>query len=219
MLAPTNPAPPVTRTRLTIGEAIQRMTPMTRFNNEGLDHVAIAVADVERSRRFYADVLGLEREHQEWDVPVVMVARGQRRCDLRARLGGLCGRGRRWPRGQDPPHRLPRRSTRLRRGAGGARGRGLGGGVLRPRDQPLALLQRSRRPRVGSPHTRSDVSDPEAVQRASDRVRELLATTSRPTSLTSRTPTRRSSSARSTTRAATTARTWSTARGRFAAAS
>ena len=49
---------------------------MTRFNNQGLDHVAIAVADVERSRRFYADVLGFERVHPEWDVPLVMAAAG-----------------------------------------------------------------------------------------------------------------------------------------------
>jgi catechol 2,3-dioxygenase-like lactoylglutathione lyase family enzyme len=49
---------------------------MTRFNNQGLDHVAIGVGDVERSRRFYERVLGLERTHEEWDVPVVMSASG-----------------------------------------------------------------------------------------------------------------------------------------------
>jgi catechol 2,3-dioxygenase-like lactoylglutathione lyase family enzyme len=49
---------------------------MARFNNQGLDHVAIGVDDVERSRRFYADVLGLERAHEAWDVPVVMAANG-----------------------------------------------------------------------------------------------------------------------------------------------
>lgn len=49
---------------------------MARFGNQGLDHVAIAVADVERSRHFYADVLGLEREHEAWEVPVVMAAKG-----------------------------------------------------------------------------------------------------------------------------------------------
>ena len=31
---------------------------MVRFNNEGLDHVAIGVTDVERSRRFYGETLG-----------------------------------------------------------------------------------------------------------------------------------------------------------------
>ena len=49
---------------------------MAKYGNQGLDHVAIAVADVERSQRFYADVLGFERAHPEWDVPVVMAANG-----------------------------------------------------------------------------------------------------------------------------------------------
>ena len=30
---------------------------------DGLDHVAIAVADIERSARWYIDVLGFERQH------------------------------------------------------------------------------------------------------------------------------------------------------------
>lgn len=49
---------------------------MTRFNNQGLDHVAIAVSDMERSQRFYTEVLGLERTHEDWDVPVVLSASG-----------------------------------------------------------------------------------------------------------------------------------------------
>lgn len=49
---------------------------MAKFGNQGLDHVAIAVEDVERSRRFYSEVLGLERAHEEWDVPVVLAANG-----------------------------------------------------------------------------------------------------------------------------------------------
>ncbi len=49
---------------------------MARYGNQGLDHVAIAAADVERSRRFYAEVLGLERAHEAWDVPIVMAAEG-----------------------------------------------------------------------------------------------------------------------------------------------
>ena len=49
---------------------------MARFNNEGLDHVAIGVADVQRSRDWYADVLGFERAHEEWDVPIVMAPPG-----------------------------------------------------------------------------------------------------------------------------------------------
>ncbi len=49
---------------------------MAKYGNQGLDHVAIAVQDVERSRRFYAEILGFERAHDEWDVPVLMAANG-----------------------------------------------------------------------------------------------------------------------------------------------
>jgi len=41
---------------------------------EGLDHVALATTDLERSVQWYADVLGLERRHEHaWgDIPAVM---------------------------------------------------------------------------------------------------------------------------------------------------
>ncbi len=41
------------------------------MNLEGLDHIAISVSNVERSVRWYVEVLGLERQHAEvWgDVP------------------------------------------------------------------------------------------------------------------------------------------------------
>ena len=55
---------------------------MSRFNISALDHVAIGVADVERSRAFYARVLGFERMIPEWDVPVLMGKRDGPR-DLR----------------------------------------------------------------------------------------------------------------------------------------
>lgn len=47
-----------------------------RFQLESLDHIAIAVRDVDASRRWYAEVLGLERRHEEtWgDVPTMMCA-------------------------------------------------------------------------------------------------------------------------------------------------
>jgi catechol 2,3-dioxygenase-like lactoylglutathione lyase family enzyme len=45
---------------------------MARFSISALDHVAIAVADVERSCAFYARVLGFERLYPEWDRPVFM---------------------------------------------------------------------------------------------------------------------------------------------------
>jgi catechol 2,3-dioxygenase-like lactoylglutathione lyase family enzyme len=49
---------------------------MNRFNISALDHVAIAVADVERSRDFYGRVLGFERLYPEWDVPLMMGTNG-----------------------------------------------------------------------------------------------------------------------------------------------
>jgi catechol 2,3-dioxygenase len=43
---------------------------------QDIDHVAITVSDLERSRDWYRDVLGLERRHEEeWgDVPTMMCA-------------------------------------------------------------------------------------------------------------------------------------------------
>ncbi len=49
---------------------------MSRFGISALDHVAIGVADVERSCAFYARVLGFERLYPEWDRPVFMGANG-----------------------------------------------------------------------------------------------------------------------------------------------
>jgi catechol 2,3-dioxygenase-like lactoylglutathione lyase family enzyme len=43
---------------------------------EGLDHVAIAVSDLDRAEAFYRDVLGLERVHEEWDPPRVLASGG-----------------------------------------------------------------------------------------------------------------------------------------------
>jgi len=49
---------------------------VARFGNSGLDHVAIGVTDVDRSRAFYEGVLGLERVHEQWEMPVVLAAEG-----------------------------------------------------------------------------------------------------------------------------------------------
>ncbi len=46
------------------------------MNLEGIDHVALAVPEVERTVAWYIEVLGFERRHQEsWDVPA-FIAKG-----------------------------------------------------------------------------------------------------------------------------------------------
>jgi catechol 2,3-dioxygenase-like lactoylglutathione lyase family enzyme len=48
------------------------------FVNEGIDHVALAVTDVERSVAWYRDVLGLERRHEKvWGSFPAMVGIGK----------------------------------------------------------------------------------------------------------------------------------------------
>jgi catechol 2,3-dioxygenase-like lactoylglutathione lyase family enzyme len=48
------------------------------FELEGLDHIALAVQDVERSADWYVDVLGFERRFQGmWEGVPVFVARGK----------------------------------------------------------------------------------------------------------------------------------------------
>jgi catechol 2,3-dioxygenase-like lactoylglutathione lyase family enzyme len=49
---------------------------MAGFRTQGLDHVALAVADLDRAESFYTEVLGLERVHPEWDPPRVLAAEG-----------------------------------------------------------------------------------------------------------------------------------------------
>jgi catechol 2,3-dioxygenase-like lactoylglutathione lyase family enzyme len=49
---------------------------MADFRTQGLDHVAIPVADLDRSEAFYRDVLGLERVYEEWDPPRIMASDG-----------------------------------------------------------------------------------------------------------------------------------------------
>jgi catechol 2,3-dioxygenase-like lactoylglutathione lyase family enzyme len=49
---------------------------MAEFRTEGLDHVAITVGDLDRSERFFSEVLSLERVHPEWDPPRILAAAG-----------------------------------------------------------------------------------------------------------------------------------------------
>ena len=47
------------------------------FKIEALDHVALSVRDVERSARWYADVLGFKRQHEGmWDGVPIFVGNG-----------------------------------------------------------------------------------------------------------------------------------------------
>jgi len=47
------------------------------FKIEALDHVALSVRDIERSARWYADVLGFKREHEGmWDGVPIFVGNG-----------------------------------------------------------------------------------------------------------------------------------------------
>jgi catechol 2,3-dioxygenase-like lactoylglutathione lyase family enzyme len=62
---------------------------MGGFRTQGLDHVALSVRDQEASERWYREVLGLERAHEEaWgNVPVMLVADGTGVALFRAREG------------------------------------------------------------------------------------------------------------------------------------
>jgi len=47
------------------------------MNLEGLDHIALAVSDVEESVKWYLEVLGLERQHEgSWDGIPIFVGKG-----------------------------------------------------------------------------------------------------------------------------------------------
>lgn len=56
--------------------APERSDAAAPIRTEGLDHIAIAVADLDRSERFYREVMGLERVYPDWDPPRVLAAGG-----------------------------------------------------------------------------------------------------------------------------------------------
>ena len=58
--------------------AISRAKVPFMFEHEGIDHVALSVGDVERSVRWYIDVLGFEKRYQGmWDGVPVFVGKGK----------------------------------------------------------------------------------------------------------------------------------------------
>lgn len=60
----------------------------------GLDHVAIAVADIEHSARWYLDVLGFERMHDGmWDGVPTFVGKGETGLALFPNKKNLASRG------------------------------------------------------------------------------------------------------------------------------
>jgi catechol 2,3-dioxygenase-like lactoylglutathione lyase family enzyme len=63
------------------------------FKTESMDHVALAVSDLEASERWYAETLGLERRFEEaWSGPPVMMCVGETCVALfRAREGEPLG--------------------------------------------------------------------------------------------------------------------------------
>src|SRR6185312_15470213 len=51
--------------------------PFVQMNLEGLDHIALAASDVEKSVKWYLEVLGLERQHEgRWDGVPIFVGKG-----------------------------------------------------------------------------------------------------------------------------------------------
>jgi catechol 2,3-dioxygenase-like lactoylglutathione lyase family enzyme len=76
----------------------------------GLDHVALAVRDLDRSAAFYRDVLGFTRVYErEWPVPVMMAAPGGTGVALFEAASG--------PDGVPPPVRVLHVAFRVERDA------------------------------------------------------------------------------------------------------
>jgi catechol 2,3-dioxygenase-like lactoylglutathione lyase family enzyme len=58
--------------------AISRAKLRSMFKHEGIDHVALSVRDVERSVRWYTDVLGFEKRYEGiWDGAPVFIGKGE----------------------------------------------------------------------------------------------------------------------------------------------
>lgn len=72
---------------------VQKHVPPRIMKLEGIDHVALAVPDVERTVEWYIEVLGFERRYEEsWDGVPAFIGKGTTAFALFPRKGTLAGK-------------------------------------------------------------------------------------------------------------------------------